>query len=410
MSLTEVIAPAPAMLFQERAFPSSSFLLSKQAQAGLSASHESAPAKNKTKQDVSAPAHNVSKTEKENSPEKDPNMIIYNDFVRSGLDKSETITVGGRKSALAVVQSKSIAETLYTVNPAKSFPVVALSTLGDKVLSKPLYSFGGKSLWTKELETLLMYDLEGLPKLDMIVHSLKDMPTALPEGFTLGAITKREDPRDALIMKKGSPYTELCDLPHGAVVGTSSIRRSAQLKRNYPHLKFESIRGNVQTRLAKLDDPHGPFTCIILAVAGLVRVGLGHRITTRLNAPDMYYAVGQGALGIEIRTGDEKVMKMLAKINHKESYLRCLCERALMRTLEGGCSVPIGVHTSFVGETLKFKAIVVSVEGDEAVEAALEATVTTACEAEDLGKLMAAKLIDMGAKDILDAIHLDAIH
>lgn len=411
MSLTEVMAPS-IMFAQERAFPGSSFLNNKHSKdtITLSTRQSNNGSYRSTKSEpVSKPAQ-AKPEQTNNTPERDPSMVIYDDFVRESVDKTQTITVGGRKSILAVAQSKNIAGSLYDNNLEKSFPVVALSTLGDKVLSKPLYSFGGKSLWTKELETLLMHDLEGLPKLDMIVHSLKDMPTALPEGCVLGAITEREDPRDAIIMKAGSPHVYLSDLADGSVVGTSSIRRSAQLKRNFPRLKFESVRGNVQTRLAKLDDPNSKFACIILAVAGLKRVGLGHRITSSLDAPDMYYAVGQGALGIEIRTGDEKIMKLLSKINHKESYLRCLAERALMRTLEGGCSVPIGVKTTFTDETLEFSAIVVSVDGTEAVEDCIRATVTTAAEAEDMGKLMAQKLIEKGAKKILDAIHIDGIH
>jgi hydroxymethylbilane synthase len=346
-----------------------------------------------------------------NTPERDPSMIIYKDFVNPAHTKDQTITVGGRKSILAIVQSKNIAGMLSSVNPDNSFPVVALSTLGDKVLSKPLYSFGGKSLWTKELETLLLHNIEDLPKLDLIVHSLKDMPTSLPDGCVLGAITKREDPRDALIMPTGSSAVTLSDLAPGSVVGTSSIRRSAQLKRNYPHLRFESIRGNVQTRLAKLDAPDSQFSCIILAVAGLNRLGLGERITSCLDAPDMYYAVGQGALGIEIRTGDERIIKLLEDINDNETYLQCLAERSLMRTLEGGCSVPIGVRTRFTSEhTMEFVAIVVSVDGTEAVKETISATVTCAAEADDLGKKLAHKLIENGAKDILDAIHLDAVH
>lgn len=397
MSLTQVLTPTSTTHFSQESV--SSFL------------NKHAAAKHTTEKFVVKPTAPPATTTN-NAPERDPSMVIYDDFVRPHAGKEHVITVGGRKSILAVVQSKNIAQSLYNINQDKSFPVVALSTLGDKVLSKPLYSFGGKSLWTKELETLLMHDLEGLPKLDMIVHSLKDMPTSLPEGCFLGAITEREDPRDALIMKAGSSYVTLRDLPDGSVVGTSSIRRSAQLKRNFPNLKFESVRGNVQTRLAKLDDPNSKYSCIILAIAGLNRLGLGHRVTSALEAPDMYYAVGQGALGIEIRTGDAKIQKLLARINHQESYLRCLAERALMRTLEGGCSVPIGVKTAFNEDKtiLKFDAIVVSVDGTEAVEESLEAHVTTAEEAEAIGQLMAKNLSDKGAKRILDAIHFDAIH
>lgn len=405
MSLTQVVPPQ--LFSPDKVFDKS--FVNKHSVEAVNMTHSS-PVYNKVHQPTK-PLSSPTTNENSNTPERDPSMIIYDDFVNSAHSDEHKVTVGGRKSILAVVQSKHIAESLYTQCPNQSFPVVALSTLGDKVLNKPLYSFGGKSLWTKELETLLMHDLEGLPKLDMIVHSLKDMPTALPEGCTLAAITKREDPRDALVMPTNSPHTQLRDLADGSIVGTSSIRRSAQLKRNYPHLKFESVRGNVQTRLAKLDDPNSRYACIILAVAGLNRLGLGHRVTSCLDAPDMYYAVGQGALGIEIRTGDEKIMKLLSKINHNETFLQCLAERALMRTLEGGCSVPIGVQTSFVQpDVLKFTALVVSVDGSEAVHESMEATVVTSADAEELGKNLAHKLIESGAKAILDAIHPDAIH
>ncbi|VVT57279.1 uncharacterized protein SAPINGB_P005635 [Magnusiomyces paraingens] len=349
-------------------------------------------------------------TSKSDSPEKDSNIVFYDDYTRCDVSSENIITVGGRKSILAVVQSKCIASELHTACPLHSFPVVALSTLGDLVQGKPLYSFGGKSLWTKELETLMLGQYENLPKIDIIVHSLKDMPTALPEGCILGAITEREDPRDAVVMKASSPYVHLRDLPHGSVVGTSSIRRSAQLKKNFPHLVFESVRGNVQTRLRKLDDPSSKFSCIILAVAGLNRLGLGHRITSCLDAPDMYYAVGQGALGIEIRSSDEKVKELLEKISHKETYLKCLAERSLLRTLEGGCSVPIGVKTSFISPgNLEFTGIVVSVDGTEYVNETVTGKVTTDKEANELGELLAKRLIENGAKKILDQIHLDQI-
>lgn len=347
-------------------------------------------------------------TNKSLEPEKESNIEYFNNFTRPGVSKNNTITVGGRKSLLAVVQSKHIAQSLYNVCPTQSFPVVALSTLGDLVQGKPLYSFGGKSLWTKELEWLMLNRIEGAPQIDIIVHSLKDMPTVLPDDCILGAITEREDPRDAVIMKANSPYTVLGDLPAGSVVGTSSIRRSAQLKKNFPHLLFESVRGNVQTRLRKLDDPKGKFECIILAVAGLKRLGLDERITSCLDAPDMYYAVGQGALGIEVRSKDAKVQELLKNINHDETYFRCLAERSLLRTLEGGCSVPIGVNTKFTDkETLEFTAIVVSVDGQESITKTLTQKVTSASEAEEIGEKLAQNLIQDGAKEILDAIKLE---
>lgn len=219
-------------------------------------------------------------------------------YATSQLDISH-IQIGGRKSKLAVVQLELVKKAIQDIYPEIDCSILALSTLGDKVQTQPLYSFGGKSLWTKELEILLMDRVDEFPQLDLIVHSLKDMPTHLPEEFELGCIFQREDPRDAIVMKLGSPYRHLRDLPAGSIVGTSSIRRLSQLIKNYPHLKFESVRGNIQTRLRKLDDPENEYCCLILASAGLIRLGLGDRITSCLD--DVYYAVGQGALGIEIK-------------------------------------------------------------------------------------------------------------
>lgn len=322
------------------------------------------------------------------------------------------VYVGGRKSKLAVIQSRWVADKLRDVHPGLTFPVMALSTLGDNVQSKPLYAFGGKALWTKELEILLLNKVEGYSQLDMVVHSLKDMPTQLPEGCVLGAITERKDSRDALCMRQGSPYKIMGDLPAGSVVGTSSIRRSAQLKRRYPHLKFESIRGTVQTRLDKCDSDDHAYEAIILAAAGLERLGLSERITSYLEPPDMYYAVGQGALGIEIRSGDARIQHLVSRINHHPTNMRCRAERSLMRTLEGGCSVPIGVHSTFQPDTnvLTLEGIVVSVDGTEAVEGLVSAEVYSNFDAEQVGKDLAEDLVAKGAKKILDEIHLDHIN
>lgn len=322
------------------------------------------------------------------------------------------VQIGGRKLKLAVVQSELIKASIEAAFPNLSCSILALSTLGDKVQNKPLYSFGGKSLWTKELEILLLESVGDYPKLDLIVHSLKDMPTNLPDEFELGCIVEREDPRDALVVKKGLPYRLLADLPVGAVVGTSSIRRLAQLLKNYPHLRFEDMRGNIATRLSKLDDPASPFTCLILASAGLVRLGLGDRITAALDAPDMYYAVGQGALGIEIRKDDLVMLLVLKKLEHLPSSYRCSAERAMMRLLEGGCSVPLGVQTSYDEQTqeLYFKGIIVSPDGQQFVEAEHTSIITNKAEAEQVGEMVARKLILLGGKKILDAINFEKIN
>lgn len=323
----------------------------------------------------------------------------------------EQIKIGGRRSKLAVVQSVTVKDLIEAEFPNYECPVLALQTLGDQVQQKPLYSFGGKALWTKELEDRL-YDSDPERKIDLIVHSLKDMPTLLPEGFELGGVTKRVDPTDSLVMPIGSPYKSLSDLPAGSVVGTSSVRRSAQLKRKFPQLKFESIRGNIHTRLQKVDDPESPYKCIILASAGLIRMGLESRITERFTSQVMYHAVGQGALGLEIRKGDSRILQVLEKITDLESTVCCLAERALMRTLEGGCSVPIGVESSYDVETKKLvlKGIVVSVDGTLAVEDVQELQVDNIREdSMKCGRLLAERMMADGAKQILDDINLDRI-
>lgn len=327
-------------------------------------------------------------------------------------DVGAPVRVGGRKSALAVMQSRHVAEKLRNVHPGLTFPVIALSTLGDNVPNKPLYSFGGKALWTKELEYLLLHQVPGFDQLDMIVHSLKDMPTELPTGCAVGAVPERHDPRDVLCVSTMHDYATLEELPHGAVIGTSSIRRQAQLRRKYPHLVFESVRGTLQTRLRKLDDPETPYVAIVLAAAGLERLSLKHRITCYLDGPDMYYAVGQGALGIEIRQGDARVEALVGRIDHRPTHLRCRAERSLMRALEGGCSVPIGVRTEYVASTgmLKLEAMVVSVDGQTSVEGMVVSAVYSYEEADQVGIDLANDLRAKGAQKILDEINIDRIY
>ena len=325
-----------------------------------------------------------------------------------------TFRIGTRKSKLARIQTELIATALQYLYPDHTFPVQPMSTMGDLNKVTPLYQFDAKALWTRELEVAL---LEG--EIDMIVHSLKDMPTTLPEGCALGAITEREDPRDAVVVKASLEYKSLDELPEGSIVGTSSVRRIAQLRRAYPHLHFADVRGNVDTRLRKLDESTEPnYSAIILAEAGLARMELNHRSTCLLSSPILLHAVGQGSLGIEIRSGDEKTMELLKPLNHRESRLRCLAERSLMRALEGGCSVPIGVETTLDkgGKTLNLKAVVVTVDGENAIHG--EGNVTFKDDDEDgaangLGLEVAKDLLSRGAHKLLDAIrfqkeeHLD---
>ncbi|CAH6721502.1 porphobilinogen deaminase [[Candida] jaroonii] len=327
------------------------------------------------------------------------------------MEGIEEIRIGGRKSHLAIVQSEIVKDLIEKNYSQYKCSITALNTLADDNLDKALYTFGGKPVWTQELENLLTKDVGDFKQIDLIVHSLKDLPTNLPEDFELGAITKREDPRDAIIMKAGSTYKSLKDLPDGSVVGTSSIRRSAQLLEKYPNLKFESVRGNLETRLRKLDNDN-KYECIILAAAGLIRIGADHRITKCLDSDEMFYSVGQGALGIEIRKNDHKIKEILSKVNHLSTSYRCLSERSLMRFLEGGCSVPLGVISEFNESTndLKLKAKVVSVDGQQCVECELNKTITNNQDCEDLGVELGKKMIENGVKKILDEIDYENIN
>ncbi|KAM6525515.1 hypothetical protein FALCPG4_011054 [Fusarium falciforme] len=315
------------------------------------------------------------------------------------------LRIGTRRSNLAMVQAEGIRDSLQKVAPDRTFEIEALKTLGDKDKSTALYSFGAKNLWTTELEEKLTSG-----EIDVVVHCLKDMPTKLPDTCDLTAIPLRDDPRDALIVKAGLPCDSLKTLPEGAVVGTSSVRRSAQLRRLYPHLRFANLRGNVETRLAKVDDPESEYTCMIMSACGLQRVGLGHRITQYLGSKDggIYHAVGQGALGLEIRKGDTKTLELINRLVDQKSTLACLAERALLRTLEGGCTVPIGVETEWVDESqllLRMRAIVVSLDGSQSVQDTMDATVQNDDEATALGRDLATRLAKGGASEILKEIN-----
>lgn len=244
-----------------------------------------------------------------------------------------------------------------------------------------------------------------------MLRLLSDVPTVLPASCTLGPMMKREDSRDVLVMKKGLPNGGLFDLPAGSVVGTSSIRRTAQLARLYPHLKVMDVRGNIGTRLAKLDAEDSPYSCIILAAAGLLRLDLGDRISQYLDSKNggMLYAVGQGALGIEIRKDDQVAHGMLKNIGHEETTLATLAERSLLRTLEGGCSAPLGVETEWIqgsdgSRQIRMRAIVVSVDGKESAEVEIDESISSPEQAENFGITVAKALVEQGAGAILEAI------
>ncbi|KAH8668100.1 putative porphobilinogen deaminase [Tricladium varicosporioides] len=300
-----------------------------------------------------------------------------------------------------------VQKALQKAHPETQFEIHAMATMGDKNQVTALHEFGAKSLWTHELEAQL---LEG--KLDIVVHCLKDMPTQLPEKCTIGCIMETEDPRDVVVMKAGSTYKSLAELPAGSVVGTSSVRRSAQIKMKYPEMKFKDVRGNIGTRLAKLDAEDSEYSCLILAAAGILRMDWGDRITQYLDSNTegggMLHAVGQGALAIEVREGDEKTIHMLSELVDENSTLAGTAQRSLMRTLEGGCSVPIGVETTWIEKgKLLMKAIVVSLDGTESVEAERLDEILNVKDADEFGWKVAQDLVEKGAAKILEAINLN---
>jgi len=326
---------------------------------------------------------------------------------------SKPIILASRASTLAKVQTNIVVDTLTSLHTSQDFTTSFMTTEGDKNQSQALYLLGGKSLWTKELEVAL---LNG--EVDMLVHSLKDVPTVLPPGCELGAILEREDPSDCLVVKKGLPYKSLQELPDGSVVGTSSVRRVAQLKRAFPKLVFQSARGNLKTRLAKLDAPTGPYTALILAKAGLVRLDFDDRVTCAVTSPVLYHAVGQGALGVEIRSNDPWTRELAASLTHWRTEWMCRAERAMLRVLEGGCSVPVGVETSLVPlrglggkererSMLTLCAAVTGLTGEQHVEHTYSVEIESAEEAEAAGEWVAKVLIDNGAAEILENIGKD---
>jgi len=335
----------------------------------------------------------------------------------TGDDKG-IFKVGSRKSELALIQTNIVVESLKEHFPGKTFEIITMTTIGDQILDKPLPKIGEKSLFTKELEVALKEK-----EVDLIVHSLKDLPTALPDGLAVGSILQREDARDSVILHAKHRGTTLATLPPGSVVGTSSLRRIAQLKRKHPHLEIKDIRGNLQTRLRKLDQ--GNYDAIILAVAGVHRMGWEHRISQILETDEMLYAVGQGALAVECRADD---VPLFSCLNHNDTVLCCAAERALLCTLGGGCSAPVAVHTQLKEKALKLTGAVWSLDGQKTLQESLEVSLKESkphkCNSEDvplcglndkdlrhpflpcalkLGYDVAQLLIDKGALKIIEA-------
>ncbi|HEY9748708.1 MAG TPA: hydroxymethylbilane synthase [Allocoleopsis sp.] len=307
---------------------------------------------------------------------------------------TRTIRIGSRKSQLALVQTYWVQEQLQKAFPDRTFEVHTMSTQGDKILDVALAKIGDKGLFTKELELGMINN-----EIDFAVHSLKDLPTRLPEGLMLGCVTERENPADALVVHEKHKDKQLDTLPAGAVVGTSSLRRLAQLRHHYPHLSFKDVRGNLNTRLAKLDA--GEYDALILAVAGLHRLGMGDRIHQAIPAEVSLHAVGQGALGIECREGDTEVLNLIKALEHTPTAHRCHAERAFLRELEGGCQVPIGVNTVIEGDSLTLTGLVASLDGQTIIK---DSITGPAAEADRLGTELAKRAKEQGAQEILDQI------
>ena len=302
------------------------------------------------------------------------------------------LVIATRESALALWQARHIAARLEALHPGLQVELLGMTTQGDRILDVTLNKIGGKGLFVKELETALQ---EG--RADLAVHSMKDVPMRLPDGFAIAAITERADPRDAFV---SNHYTALADLPDGAVVGTSSLRREAQIRANFPHLQVKPLRGNVQTRLGKLDA--GEYDAIILAAAGLVRLELAARIRSYLSAEQSLPAPGQGALGLEIRADRADVAALLAPLNHPETADCVTAERAMSLRLDGSCETPLGGYAEIVDEHfLRLRGFVASPDGTQIVRA--EANGSRGA-AQGVGRQVADLLLTEGAGALLKPV------
>jgi len=302
----------------------------------------------------------------------------------------KTLRLGTRGSLLALWQANWVKSELERVSTDLRVDLVPIKTMGDKIVDVPLAKIGGKGLFTKELDEALVEQ-----RIDLAVHSLKDVPFQLPSGIELVAIPQREDPRDAFI----STGTKLMDLPAGARIGTSSLRRQVQLRHRFSSLHLSNLRGNVDTRLRKLGD--GEFDGIILAVAGLKRLGHQDRITEVLDDDVMLAAVGQGALGIVCRSSDDDTRNHLSALEHPPSRIAVTAERALLRALGGSCQVPVAGRARLDGDRVRLKGLIASLDGTRVLQQELDAPIA---DAEQLGQRVGDKLLEAGAAAILAEI------
>ncbi|RUM56658.1 MAG: hydroxymethylbilane synthase [Marinomonas sp.] len=302
------------------------------------------------------------------------------------------IVIATRESQLALWQANNVKASLEALYPEINVELLGMTTKGDQILDSPLSKIGGKGLFVKELEKAL---LDG--EADIAVHSMKDVPMEFPEGLGLSVICEREDPTDAFV---SNTYNSIEELPQGAVVGTSSLRRSCQLQMHRPDLVIKNLRGNVNTRLRKLDE--GEYDAIILATAGLVRLEMADRIKTRISDTFSLPAGGQGAMGIECRSDDAELIKLLAPLQHQETAYRVIAERAVNKRLNGGCQAPIACFALLEGDELFIRGLVGSTDGKRMVRGEIRGD---KANAEALGIQLAEQLLDDGAQALLDEVY-----
>nr|WP_314739253.1 hydroxymethylbilane synthase [uncultured Haemophilus sp.] len=306
----------------------------------------------------------------------------------------DTLRIATRQSPLALWQANFVKAELEKHFPELEVELVTMVTKGDIILDTPLAKIGGKGLFVKELELALLEH-----RADIAVHSMKDVPMSFPEGLGLAVICEREDPRDAFVSNR---YANLDELPEGAVVGTSSLRRQCQIMAKYPHLTVKSLRGNVGTRLSKLDN--GEYDAIILASAGLIRLGMPERIRSFISVEQSLPAAGQGAVGIETRVNDTRILNYLVKLNHETTAYCVKAERAMNTRLQGGCQVPIGGFATIENNEITLNALVGALDGSSIIRASGKAPVQ---EAEQLGVAIAEQLLAQGADKILAEVYAE---
>lgn len=304
---------------------------------------------------------------------------------------TDLLRIATRKSPLALWQAEHVRERLQAEHPGLQVELVTMSTQGDRVLDSPLAKIGGKGLFVKELELAMLED-----RADIAVHSMKDVPAELPQGLGIGTILEREDPRDALV---SSRFSSIGDLPQAARVGTSSLRRQCQLRAARPDLQILDLRGNVGTRLSKLDDGH--YDAIVLACAGLKRLGMEERITCAISPDEMLPAIAQGVVGIECRLDDERVADLIRPLAHLETGLRTGAERAMNAALAGGCQAPVAGYAELKDGLITLRGLVGWPDGHEIIRAEISGPVE---QAESMGRQLAEDLLAQGGRPILDEL------